>query len=148
VRGDRLAAIVILLGGLAYIREAFAYRGAVVGDVVGPMIYPVLLGILILILAVFLLLGARPERVEGTFWSLHARPLFLAAGVLAYVVLLDPIGFVPSTFIFLAVGTVWLGERSWPKSVGLAAGLTIVLWYVFNRIFELNLPAGFLGRLG
>ena len=148
MKGDRLAALVILLGGLAYVREAFAYSGAVVGDVVGPMIYPVLLGVLTLILAVFLFLGARPEQAEGTFRSLHARPLFLAAGVLAYVVLMDPLGFVPSTFVFLAVGTVWLGERSWPKSVGLAAGLTAVLWYVFNRIFELNLPAGFLGRLG
>jgi putative tricarboxylic transport membrane protein len=148
MKGDRLAALVILLGGLAYVREAFAYSGAVVGDVVGPMIYPVLLGVLILILAVFLFLGARPQRVEGTFWSLHARPLFLSAGILAYVVLMDSVGFVLTTVVFLAVGTAWLGEHSWPKSIGLAVGLTGVLWYVFNRIFELNLPAGLLGRLG
>jgi putative tricarboxylic transport membrane protein len=148
VRGDRLAAVVILLGGLAYIREALSYRGAAVGDVVGPMLYPLLLGILVVILAVFLFIGARPEKSEGTFQNVHFRPLLLAAAVLAYVLLMEPVGFVPTTFVFLVVATVWLGERSWPKSIGLAAGLTVVLWYVFNRIFELNLPMGFLRRLG
>jgi putative tricarboxylic transport membrane protein len=145
VTADRLVAVILLVWAVVYIRVARGYHGLTVADILGPSAYPYLIGGLMALAAVALFAQSRPRPVEGTFWSRHGRPLLLAAFLYAYIRLLDPIGFLLSTVAFITLGHRWLGERSWVKSAALAAGVTLALWYVFNQLFALNLPAGFLG---
>jgi putative tricarboxylic transport membrane protein len=147
VKGDRLGAAVIAVLAALYVRQAFTFEGTAVADALGPTAYPILIGILAIVLAALLFTRARPTEAAGSFWSKHGKPLVLAGALLAYIELLDSLGFIISTFIFLSVGHLWLGERSWTRAIGLGAGVCIVLWYVFDRVFELSLPAGLLRGL-
>lgn len=142
---ERLAAIVILLGSVQYIRLARGYHGLTVADILGPSAYPYMIGGLMALMAVLLFIQSKPAETAGTFWGRHGRPALLAASIYAYIRLLDPLGFVLSTFAFILFGHLWLGERSWGRAAGLALGVTIALWYLFDRVFDLNLPSGFLG---
>jgi putative tricarboxylic transport membrane protein len=141
---DRLAAVVILGVAIQYIRVARTYHGVTVADVLGPSAYPYLIGGLMALMAVLLLLQSAPP-VEGTFWSRHGKPILLAASLYAYIRLLEPVGFLLSTFTYISFGHLWLGERSWARALGLSAGITAALWFLFHRVFDLNLPVGFPG---
>lgn len=141
---DRLAAVVILGVAVQYIRIARGYHGVTVADVLGPSAYPYLIGGSMALMAILLLRQSTPP-VEGTFWARHGKPALLTASLYAYIRLLEPLGFLLSTFTYISFGHLWLGERSWARSLGLAAGITATLWFLFNRIFDLNLPVGFLG---
>jgi putative tricarboxylic transport membrane protein len=145
VTADRLAAIVILLGSVHYIRLARGYHGLTVADILGPSAYPYMIGGLMAVMAVLLFIQSKPTETTGTFWTRHGRPALLAAAVYIYIRLLDPIGFLLSTFSFILFGHIWLGERSWGRAAGLALGITVALWFLFDRVFDLNLPSGFLG---
>lgn len=142
---DRIAAVVIFVVAVNYARIARAYHGLTVADIVGPSAYPYIIGGLMAILAVFLFFQSRPEPAGKAFWARHGKPILLAISLYAYIRLLEPAGFILSTFAFLAAGHVWLGERSWVRSAALGAAVTAALWFLFNRLLGLSLPAGFLG---
>lgn len=142
---DRIAAVVIFVAAVQYARMARTYHGLTVADVVGPSAYPLIIGGLAALLAVLLFLRATLRPVEGTFWTRHGRPTLLAASLLAYVRLLEPVGFLLSTFVFLSLAHLWLGERSWLRAVGLGAVITAALWLLFARLLGVVLPVGLLG---
>jgi putative tricarboxylic transport membrane protein len=145
VTADRLAAVVILIAAVQYVLTARTYHGLTVADILGPSAYPYLIGGLMALMAVLLFIQSTPRPGTGTFWSRHGKPILLAASLYAYIRLLDPAGFLLSTFAYVSFGHLWLGERSWTRAIGLSAGITTGLWLLFNRVFDLNLPAGFMG---
>ena len=143
--GDRLAAIVIFVIAVQYVRLARTYRGLTVADVVGPSAYPILLGGLMALLAIALFIQSQPQSADEPFWKRHGRPILLIASLFAYILLLEPLGFLLITFAYLTLSFLWLGERRWYRAVGLGVALTIALWFLFDRTLGLRLPAGLLG---
>jgi putative tricarboxylic transport membrane protein len=146
VTSDRLAAVIFLIVGVLYGRQALTYRGATVADVVGPSAYPLILGVLLALLAVALVVESRPRAEGATFWTRHARPLVLLGALFVYTMLLEGLGFLVSTFAYLTASHVWFGERSWLKAAGVALAATLALWLVFDRMLGQRLPTGILGR--
>jgi putative tricarboxylic transport membrane protein len=145
VAADRIAAVAIFVVAINYIRIARAYHGLTVADVIGPSAYPYIIGGLMAVLATVLFIRSSPKPAAGTFWAGHGKPIMLAVSLYIYIRLLEPAGFLLSTFVYIAFGHIWLGERSWIKATALSASVTTVLWLLFNRLFDLNLPAGVLG---
>lgn len=143
---DRLAALVIFVVAVLYVREATTFHGATVADVVGPSAYPALVGGLAAALAAIQFVRPRTGAAGAPFWRQHGRPMLLAASLFAYTRALEPLGFALSTFLYLAGSHLWLGERRPARAVLLAAGITVALWLVFDRTLGLALPAGVLGR--
>lgn len=142
---DRIAAVAIIVGAAGYVRIARGYHGLTVADVIGPSAYPYIIGTLMALLAALLFIRPKPPPSTGTFWSRHRKPLALAASLYVYIRLLEPAGFALATFAYLAYGHLWLGERSWAKAIVLSAVVTVALWFLFNGLLDLRLPAGFLG---
>lgn len=142
---DRFVAIIIFAIAVVYVRQAGAYHGVTVADVVGPSAYPILLGGLMALLAVLQFVRAQPSEARKPFWKRHGRPLLLTGSLVAYVYLLEPLGFLASTFAYLTLSHLWLGERAWPRAVAVGLGITMILWFVFDRTLDLRLPAGILG---
>ncbi|MDR7417881.1 MAG: tripartite tricarboxylate transporter TctB family protein [Armatimonadota bacterium] len=142
---DRLAAVVILIAAVQYVVTARTYHGLTVADVVGPSAYPYIIGGLMALMAVLLFVQSKPRPLGGTFWSRHGKPILLAASLYVYIRLLEPLGFLFSTFLYVSFGHLWLGESSRSRALGLSAGVTLALWLLFNCVFDLSLPAGFLG---
>lgn len=142
---DRLAAVVILVVAVLYMRESTAFRGVTVADVVGPSAYPLLIGGLTALLTIVQFVRSSSQRVEAPFWKRHGRALLLAAGLFAYTRLLEPLGFLVSTFLYLTLSHVWLGERSRLRAIGIGLGVTLGLWLLFDRTLDLRLPVGIFG---
>ncbi len=142
---DRLAAVVIFVLAVLYMRESTAFRGVTVADVVGPSAYPILIGGLTAFLAVVQFVRGSSSEVVRPFWARHGRALLLAVALFAYTRLLEPLGFLVSTFVYLTLSHLWLGERSWFRAAGVGLGLTLGLWLLFDRTLDLRLPVGILG---
>ncbi len=142
---DRIAAAIILIVAVLYMRGALAYRGHTVADVVGPSAYPLLIGGLTALLAVVQFVRTGREADGGSFWARHGRAVLLVVSLFAYILLLERLGFLLSTFAYLTLSHRWLGERTWYRAVGMGLVLTLGLWFLFDRTLDVRLPVGLLG---
>ena len=142
---DRLTGLVLLLLAVAYGVTASGYE-AMIGDPLGPAVFPIVLAIPLGLFAVYLVL--RPDREPA--WprgpALRKQVLAFVAFV-AYVYLLEPLGFVVSTFLAVVVVGRLLGARL-PEAGAAGVGIAVVLFVLFDTLLGLPLPAGVLGFLG
>ena len=142
---DRLTGLVLLLLAVAYGVTASGYE-AMIGDPLGPAVFPIVLAIPLGLFAVYLVL--RPDREPA--WprgpALRKQVLALVAFV-AYAYLLEPLGFVVSTFLAVVVLGWLLGARL-PEAGAAGVGIAVVLFVLFDTLLGLPLPAGVLGVLG
>ena len=142
---DRLTGLVLLLLAVAYGVTAGGYE-AMIGDPLGPAVFPIVLAIPLGLFAVYLVL--RPDREPA--WprgpALLKQVLALVAFV-AYAYLLEPLGFVVSTFLAVVVLGWLLGARL-PEAGAAGVGIAVVLFVLFDTLLGLPLPAGVLGFLG
>ncbi|HET6781220.1 MAG TPA: tripartite tricarboxylate transporter TctB family protein [bacterium] len=145
MHSDRPAAIVLATVAALYIWEAREFRGVTVSDVVGPSAYPWLLGGTLALLAIVLFARTPPSTAGGGFWSRHGRPAAFTGSLFAYCMALEPVGFLASTFVYLAFSHRWLGEQRWVRAILIAAGATVALWVFFDRVLDVGLPAGAIG---
>lgn len=66
----------------------------------------------------------------------------LSAAVLGYALVIDWLGFLLATFLFLSGGFVLLGERRWPVVVVTAGALVAGLWLVLAGVLDIYLAPG------
>ena len=67
------------------------------------------------------------------------QALFLLGLMLAYALLLRPIGFVTTTTLFLAFGGIILGERRLVILVSISVFTSLVLWYLVQEVLGIFL---------
>ncbi|MEG2073372.1 MAG: tripartite tricarboxylate transporter TctB family protein [Angelakisella sp.] len=63
--------------------------------------------------------------------------------VIALAMLLDPLGFVPATFIFLVAYGYLLGQRNYGKLALYSLIITVILFFLFSKGLSIMLPRGF-----
>jgi putative tricarboxylic transport membrane protein len=70
------------------------------------------------------------------------RPVFLiyTTIILLYMVLLQPIHFLPASFLFLVGSIIFLKGASPLKSLGISAGLLACIYAIFHFLFRVVLP--------
>ena len=64
------------------------------------------------------------------------------AAITAYAVLLKPLGFVPTSFLFLLGLIKLFSARSWGFSSSAAAGSVALIYIIFRLVFSVLMPAG------
>ncbi len=60
--------------------------------------------------------------------------------IVAYMLLLQPLGFLVSTFLFLCGGFIYLRGSGPVRSVLIAAGAVAVIYGIFHYLFQVVLP--------
>jgi len=130
---------------------------------IGARAFPLVFGIILatlsglLLLRLLLVKGARAaeDGVSGNSDKSAAPPirwfhaLLVLAEIVLYGFLLEKIGFVLSTpIIVLLVMLVNLRVRSIRKLLGMAFGLTIGCWLVFEKLFGIYMANGIWINLG
>lgn len=78
------------------------------------------------------------------FWPERTwvRPLLGTVAFALYAFLIDLIGFLPTTFIFLILW-MWIIEGiSWRQIATVSIGVTVVLYLIFGYFLEVPLPGG------
>jgi putative tricarboxylic transport membrane protein len=136
---DRLTGLVLLALAVAYGITASGYQ-AMIGDPLGPAVFPVVL------FGVYLIVrpNREPDWPKGP--ALLKQVLALVAFV-AYAYVLEPLGFVVSTFLAV-VALGWLLGASLYQASAAGAGIALVLFVLFDSLLGLPLPPGVLGFLG
>jgi len=148
--GPRLAGLVLLAVSVAILFAVFAIPGRGGYSSSGPRFVPLIVAIgLIALSAAFLartwvrpdmeLAERSAEEDAATHW---ATPALLAVAMLAYALLMEPIGYILSTAAFFVPVARLLGSRSLVRDVviGLVAG--VGLFTAFTQYLGVSLPAG------
>lgn len=134
---DRLAGTFFFLLAAGYVWLSAGYTAGF-GDPLGPAIFPRVIGIPMMVLGLTLAIWPR----HSASWSDAAGLLRQAATIgllLAYALLLEPLGFVPSSFGAILGLSLMMGA---PPIKGLltAAIAAPGLYLLFDRVMGLPLP--------
>jgi putative tricarboxylic transport membrane protein len=115
--------------------------------VVGPRFFPYVAGSLTLIFAIMIaLVPDGGNRIATLRAPGVARNVAAAMAIaIAYVALLDFLGFTVATVLALIAFCLTFGERRWYVLLPLALIVAIATQQAFGELFMLELPAGRLG---
>ena len=146
---DRTAGAVLLALAVAFGAGAlrqYAYWGP---NGPGPAFLPFWLGLVMALLATMLLVGALRAKGPGEPWLPSGeglrRLLFVLAATIAYVALLNLLGMVVATVLFLIVLMRVLDRCGWPLTLAVALATAGSIYVVFGRWLKVPLPTGVLG---
>jgi putative tricarboxylic transport membrane protein len=145
---DIVAGIVLIFVGIGAIVGAVGLR---VGTLTEPQpgFFPFVSGVSILILSSIILvqgwLGRTKSRIS--FGEIR-RPAMLIAVLIAFVGLLEPLGYIIASPIMVVLALRIMGIRSWKVLLTTSLGLSIGTFILFDRLLGITLPVGILSRLG
>ena len=94
-----------------------------------------------MVLAQTLRLGAAPK---GIFFRQVLPPfvVVMMAMLVIYAVLLKPLGFLPTSALFLIIAIQLLGRRGWLFSVTTGLFALLIIYLTFRIVFTVLMPAG------
>lgn len=112
----------------------------------GPGFLPFGLALCLIILSFVLIFKSRKGNVSAPFWPQRTwlRPLLGVAILIFFAFVVEWVGFLITTFIFL---TIWMGviERvRWRTIISVSIGTTAALYLIFALFLDVPLPMGFL----
>ena len=116
----------------------------------GPGFLPFGLGICLIILSLILIFKSWKKEISPTpLWFQRAwlRPLLGVAILIFYAIVIEQLGFILTTFIFLLIWMALIERLKWKTILSISVGTTIVLYLIFAFFLEVPLPKGFL-KLG
>lgn len=146
MKGETAGAALAVVLGVGYLWGALAMPEMSIGDPLGPRAFPLLLGALMTILGGSLLVWPAGKESSSTGISLHTGGLALLLGLYGYGI--PRLGYPIATFLFLAIASRLLGERSWWLGPLLSAGLSAGIFLLFTRILDIPLPLGIMAERG
>jgi hypothetical protein len=82
--------------------------------------------------------AARPFVTRGALWQV----MQMLVPSIAYVVLIRPIGIYVASTLFIGYFMRWLGRYRWPVVIGIAVGVSAILYTLFEVWFKVPLPKG------
>jgi putative tricarboxylic transport membrane protein len=152
-----LASTGLILAGLFFAVLSARLPTGRDGVLIGPGIAPFIAGMVMLLCGAGIAFRAfvesshPPATASGDAPEsdpVVARKTILAVLLLAgCAVLFEPLGFMLSTFLFLAIGFAWLGDASLRAASAAAAVAAISLWLIFTKLLGVGLPYGLIGEI-
>lgn len=118
----------------------------------GPGFLPLWLGVILGVLSIGLILQSSLQKRKGKMlrellaekirW---VKVLSTVIALIAYALLMDYVGFLVITFLFIAYLIRFIDPQPWKKAIGWALVGSVGSHLVFNVWLQLRLPKGFLG---
>lgn len=147
-KGNMIIAILFVLTGIWVIIEASTFPVIGDGQITGPDFFPKVLASILIGLSILLFIStvlSKEDSVVGLFeiYALKAYTTMLA--LVIYMVLLNIIGFIFATPIFLFGLIRFYGMKHYPKIVLSAIVVTAAIYSVFKLLLAVPLPTGILG---
>jgi putative tricarboxylic transport membrane protein len=142
--GELVFNILMLAGSLFLLWSAYGISGFEALSAPGAV--PMVTTLAMVICALLILRDTlRKSPVTGEKLERDILPLpvlVTIAMIAAYALLLKPLGFVPTSLVFLAVMIRYLARCSLPRAVLLSVGIVALIYLVFRLVFTVLMPAG------
>jgi putative tricarboxylic transport membrane protein len=145
MRSDLILAPPLFVLGSGYLVLSFLIPEPSGGyAAIGPRAFPVVVGIALV--ACSLWIGASRTSALAKDTPVRWRLFALSAlTFLAYILLLEPIGYLLATVGMITLESRLLGSRSWARNLAVGCGITASIYCVFNLLLKIPLPKGMLG---
>ncbi|MEK8087887.1 tripartite tricarboxylate transporter TctB family protein [Aquabacterium sp. A3] len=152
---DRALGLVCLILSVGMAWMAWGYEAPISYEPVGPAAFPLLLAAMMGVLSLWLMLrpGAQhtasgPATHAPALWGpASPKVLKLAAVMAVYAITFQWLGFVVATAL-MTVGVSRIFGGTWRQSTLTGLGLGVALFLIFDRLFDVILPAGWLSFMG
>lgn len=146
MKPDRTLAACLLVFGGGYLAFTFLIPEPSGGyAAIGPRAFPVLIGVGLVGCSIWIGLSRAPAlavRELSVSWRLFA---WSALTFLAYILLLDSVGYVLATVGFITLESRLLGSHSWVRNLIVGCVVTALVYGVFRTLLEIPLPEGLIG---
>lgn len=150
-KGEITICGVIFFASLYLYTIAAQYKGHEIYGKLGPGFWPKFILICLMILSFLIAVDAfrarktsdgekSPEAMKSA--GSRIRFFLVLIMIIAYLVLLNIIGFIMLTPFFLIAFMILLGEKSWPWMIGLSIGMTVIILLAFTQAMYVPLPRG------
>lgn len=150
---DRWLALVILLICLAYGYATYFTMDALLPPImkrspIWPSSFPKVLAVGAILLSLSILLGLEKDTETKKAADINlsrlgeykvGQAVLLLALMVAYALLLRPLGFLAATFLFLSGGSFILGERRFALMVLVSAIAAGGIWYLVDMVLGIYL---------
>ncbi|WP_089970994.1 tripartite tricarboxylate transporter TctB family protein [Lihuaxuella thermophila] len=139
---DRIASVLFLLVGIFFIMESRKLSASAYGSEVGPDLFPLGLGILLVLLSLRLMVETfryPSAEMKTTKLDVKRFGIILLAAIL-YAVLLEPLGYVLSTFLFLVVAFQTMEKGKWLSTIVFSGLFSSGVYYLYVGLLKGTLP--------
>ncbi|MFC7685564.1 tripartite tricarboxylate transporter TctB family protein [Ureibacillus sp. GCM10028918] len=141
---DKISGIAFLIISLLFISGSLQISGSAYGSAVGPKTYPLILGIVLGLLSLRLLYesfkkNAETQHKDKSQMYYKNFGIILISAIL-YVCLLEVLGFVISTFLFLLVSFQVMEKGKIISSIIIAAVFSMGLYLMYVNLLGGALP--------
>jgi putative tricarboxylic transport membrane protein len=150
-RADMITGVVLLVfSGYVIWESSQMPPSATFGP--GPAFLPLWLGILLAVFAGILFVTALSRKAtekdsEALFPG--KQPLMaimlVMVGLAAYIFLIEVLGFIADTFLFIVFLMKGVEHEKWPLTLAIAVGTTVVLFLTFQVLLQITLPSNMFG---
>jgi hypothetical protein len=145
---DRIAAALLLAFSVAFSAGALkSYQWWGSGGP-GPAFLPFWLGLVMSFLALGLLIRSWRQQDPGDAWLPRGeglRQMLVVLGVtVAFVALMNVLGMIIGTAVYLIVLVRYLGRHRWWVTAAIGVGAAFANWLVFVRWLRVPMPEGML----
>lgn len=146
MNNDVIVGLFSIVFSIVYLVASWLLPNAAIGDPMAPKYFPMVTGLLATIFSFALIMrgikkgavakkGKEPDKGH---WILIGG---LIAACLVYALLLEKIGFLISTTLFLGAMLFLVnGVKGWKANILTAVCFSAGVWYVFDKIFMISLP--------
>jgi putative tricarboxylic transport membrane protein len=152
--GEMLLALGAIVFGILIVWQTTLIRLTPAYSKVGPRVIPYIVGAGLVIVGAWLAYEALTGRTAtGTAESEDADPTLptdwrciglLALALIAYLFLIEPVGFIIASAVLFAWAAIAMGSRRYARDIVIGILLATALYLLFNRGLGLSLPAGIL----
>ncbi|MDR7317244.1 tripartite tricarboxylate transporter TctB family protein [Brevibacillus nitrificans] len=140
---DRYASLLFLVLGAAFLIGSQNISASAYGSNVGPNIFPLGLGALLVLLSLRLFYETfkykQEEKKQGPALD-YKRFLIILVAALLYVLLLEEIGYVASTFLFLLVGFQTMSKGKWLSTLLISGAFSFGIYFLYVNVLDGSLP--------
>ena len=144
--GDRMIATMMTILFVVYYLEAENIPKTNMEDKIGAGAFPQLIGVFGLLMcacfffSVWRNSGVQYEKIIGFFDEIKGVAILFM--VIAFVLLIDLIGYPPATFVFVTIGVKFLGERTWLVAAAVGGVLMAACYSFFVWFLDITFSTG------
>jgi len=132
---DRYASVVFAAIGIAVFMYIQNIEIATAGSTIGPKELPAFLSVVLIILSLANLYTAIKSKKPAKQEKLEYKKFFIIfVALVLYAILIEPLGYVISTFLFLLVGFQTMEKGEYLKSALIAAAFAGGIYYLYVEI--------------